>query len=54
MAEMEWLAKLLFPNNPKMVRHRKLQGLYIVVLFVGIICAMVGVMMFLLSTKLRV
>ena len=50
---MEWLTKLLFPNNPKMVRYRKIQALFIAVLLIGAICAAVGVLMYLVGTDAR-
>jgi len=46
---MDWLTQRLFPNDPKMVRYRKLEVLYIAVLVV--VCAAVGVMILMLSTK---
>ena len=47
--EMDRLTKLLFPKNPRMVRYRKLQVLYIAVFLTVAICAAVGVMIFLLN-----
>jgi hypothetical protein len=46
---MDWLTKLLFPKNPRMVRYRKLQVLFIVVPLIVVICAIVGGLIFLLS-----
>ena len=46
---MEWLGKLLFPKNPKMVRYRKLQVVFIAILFSVLCCALVGLAIFFLS-----
>ena len=50
---MEYLAKLLFPNNPNMARNRKLQAMYVVVILVAAVCVIVGVMTYILSTNAR-
>jgi hypothetical protein len=47
--EMDRLAKLLFPNNPKMVRFRKLQALYFAVFLSVGACVAVGLVIFFLS-----
>ena len=46
---MEWLGKLFFPGNPKMVRYRKLRLLFFTITLVVLSCAVVGVMFYLLS-----
>ena len=46
---MDRLAKLLFPNNPKMVRFRKLQALYFAVFLSVGACVAVGLVIFFLS-----
>ena len=43
------LARLLFPNHPKMVRFRKLQAVYFVAFLCGASCAAVGVTIFLIN-----
>ena len=53
-SQMDLLTNLLFPNNPKMVRFRKMQLLYITVFLIVAICAAVGVAIFLLNqTRVR-
>ena len=46
---MNLLTKLLFPNNPRMDRLRRLQVLYIAVFLIVATCAIVGVAIFLLN-----
>jgi energy-coupling factor transporter transmembrane protein EcfT len=46
---MEWLGKLLFPKNPKMVRYRKLQLVFIAIIFSVLCCALVGLLIYFLS-----
>jgi hypothetical protein len=43
---MERLGKLLFPKNPKMVRYRKLQILFIVIFLSVLCCALVGLLVY--------
>jgi len=50
-SKMDWLTKCLFPNNPRMVRYRKLEVMYIVLFLVLAVCATVGVMIFMISTE---
>jgi hypothetical protein len=47
--KMDRLGKLFFPRNPKMVRYRKMQVVYIAILFSVICCGMVGLLVFLLG-----
>jgi hypothetical protein len=46
---MDRLGKLLFPDNPKRVRDRKLQLLFFAVVLGVLSCAVVGLLMFLLN-----
>ena len=46
---MDRLAQLLFPDNPKRVRYRKMQSLYFAVFVSLATCAAVGVAIFLLN-----
>ena len=46
---MDKLSQLLFPNNPKHVRYRKMQSLYFAVVISVVACVAVGVGMFLLN-----
>ena len=43
------MGKLLFPKNPRMVRYRKLQILYIMVLLGVLCCAVVAGIMYLIG-----
>ncbi|HWH67987.1 MAG TPA: hypothetical protein VNT26_01270 [Candidatus Sulfotelmatobacter sp.] len=45
---MDTLAKWLFPSNPRMVRHRKLQMLFCTLFMSVLACAVVGGVVFLL------
>ena len=46
---MERLGKLLFPNDPRMVRYRKLRLLFITV-FLGVLsCVLVGLLVYFMS-----
>ena len=47
--KMDRLSQLLFPHNPKRVRHRKMQSLYFAVFISLAACAAVGVGIFLLN-----
>jgi hypothetical protein len=40
---------MLFPNNPRMVLHRKLQALGFTVFFTVLVAALVGLMFWLLN-----
>jgi hypothetical protein len=44
------LAKLLFPNNPRMVRYRKLR-LFMVAVFLSLFCAALVGLLFYLAYK---
>jgi hypothetical protein len=44
---MDRLAKLIFPNNPKLVRHRKLQLLFFTIVLCVLACAVVGLLFYL-------
>ena len=46
---MDWLAQLLFPRHPKMVRFRKLQALCFTIVLCVAACAAVGLLIFFLS-----
>jgi hypothetical protein len=46
---MQWLGKLFFPGNPKMVRYRKLQLLFFTIALIVLSCAVVGLLFYLLS-----
>jgi len=46
---MDRLGKLLFPHNPKMVRYRKVQLLFIITLCVLLCCAGVGAIVYFLG-----
>ena len=46
---MEWLGKLFFPGNPKLVRHRKLQLLFFTIALIVLACVVVGLMFYLVS-----
>ncbi len=50
---MEWLGKLLFPNNPRWVRYRKRQLLFFTIGLSLLACALVGLLVFLLNKPLR-
>jgi len=47
--EMGRLSQLLFPNNPRHVRARKMQSLYFAVFISVVACIAVGVGIFLLN-----
>ena len=46
---MDWLAKLIFPHNPKLVRFRKLQALCFTIVLCVAACAVVGLIIFLMN-----
>jgi hypothetical protein len=46
---MDWLATLLFPKNPRLVRLRKLQLLFFTVMLSLLSCAVVGLLFYLLG-----
>jgi hypothetical protein len=48
---MEWLAELLFPKNPRMVRLRKLQLLFFTVVLSLLACAFIGLILFLMGRQ---
>jgi hypothetical protein len=47
--EMDWLAKILYPRHPKLVRFRKLQALCFTIVLCVAACAVVGLLIFLMS-----
>jgi hypothetical protein len=46
---MEWLGKLLFPRNPRLVRYRKLRLLFFTIVLIVLSCAVVGLLFYLVS-----
>jgi hypothetical protein len=46
---MDWLAKLLYPRQPKLVRFRKLQALCFTIILCVAACAVVGLLIYLMS-----
>jgi hypothetical protein len=46
---MDWLARLFFPDNPRLVRHRKLQLLFFTIALCVLSCAAVGLLFYLLG-----
>jgi hypothetical protein len=46
---MDWLARLLYPNNPRLVRHRKLQLLLFTITLTVLSCAVVALLFYLLG-----
>jgi hypothetical protein len=46
---MEWLGKLCFPGNPKLVRYRKLRLLFFTVVLIVTSCTAIGLMFYLLN-----
>ena len=46
---MEWLAKILFPKNPRLVRLRKMQLLLFTIVLTVLSCAVVGLLFYLLG-----
>jgi hypothetical protein len=46
---MDRLGKLFFPKNPKMVRYRKMQLVFMAIFFSVLCCALVGLLIFFLS-----
>ena len=46
---MEWLAQLLYPDNPRLVRIRKLQLLLFTIALGALSCAVVGLLIYFLS-----
>ena len=49
---MDWLARILYPRHPKLVRFRKLQALCFTIVLCVTACAVVGLLIFLMS-KIR-
>ena len=47
------LGKMLFPNNPRMVRYRKLRMLFVLIFLCLLACAVVGGLLFLLNQQSR-
>jgi hypothetical protein len=48
---MEWLAELLFPKNPRMVRLRKLQLLFFTIALSILSCVLIGLLLFLIGRQ---
>ena len=48
---MHKLAKLLFPNNPKWVRYRKLERLFFSIVLPLLACGAVGAIIFFLNQR---
>jgi hypothetical protein len=46
---MEWLGRLLFPTNPKMVRYRKVRLLLFTIFLSVLSCVLVGLLVFLMG-----
>jgi hypothetical protein len=46
---LDKLSKWLFPNNPKMVRNRKLQVLFFTIVLTLLACVIVGLLLYLMS-----
>ena len=49
VSDVDRLGKLLFPKNPKMVRYRKLQILYIMILLGVLACGAMALIIYLLG-----
>lgn len=48
---MHKLAKLLFPNNPKWVRYRKLERLFFSIVLTLLACGAVGAIIYYLNLR---
>ena len=46
---MDWLARILYPHNPRLVRLRKLQLLFFTITLTVLACAVVGLLFYLLG-----